>query len=132
MAKKKVRRIKPKGIDRSVAYYAKNDDLKLDTKVSGHEVLITRVSHDGKRAYVKTITSLEGPSETGKKRSFKSSNKDLIKDLHDGKIIVIPKTHLKTPKLSGVYMKGIWVDINKLQKSRWKTKFPKAYRKIIK
>lgn len=118
-------------INRNKAYYVKNSDLGLDAKVPGHEVLISRFSKDRKKVYVQTITSLESqPSKSGI-RSFKSSKKDLVKELHDGNIIIIPKQYIKTPKLSGVYKRGIWVDVNKLQPSKFKTPYPKPYRRIL-
>ena len=118
-------------INKNKTYYVKNSDLGLDTKVPGHEVLISKISRDKKRVYVQTITSLEGqPSKDGT-RSLKSSRKNIIEEIHNGDIIVIPKEYLKTPKLSGVYKQGIWVDIDKLQPSKFNTQYPKIYRKIL-
>ena len=90
-------------------YYVANIDLKLDYKVPGHDVLVVKESKDKKRVKVKTITSLESASKQGDKRKIKSSKKDLIQMIHDGEIIVIPKKYLNTPRLSGVYTKGIWL-----------------------
>lgn len=112
-------------------YYLSNEDLGLDDSVPGHEVVTIKWNKNHSKVKVKTITSLESPSKPGEKRKFKSTKRDLVKEIYDGIIIVIPNQDLNTPKLSGVYTKGIWVDKEKLQKNKYDTKFPKRYKKII-
>lgn len=112
-------------------YYVFNKDLGLDDKVLGHEVLVVKKSKDGKRVKVKTITSLESASKKGEKRKLKNTKKDLISLLYNGEIIVIPNKYLNTPKLSGIYIKGIWVETKKLIKSKYDTKISRKYLTII-
>ena len=112
-------------------YYAKNEDLGLANETFGHEVITIKWSNDHKRIKVKTITSIEGNSKTGEKRRFKSSGKDIVQLIHDGDIIVLPKKYLNTPKLSGVYTKGIWIDKNKLIETKYDTKVSKKCFEII-
>ena len=112
-------------------YYAKNIDLGLSNETFGHEVITIKWSRNHKKIKVKTITSLEGNSKSGEKRRFKSSNKDIVKLIHDGDIIVLPKKYLNTPKLSGVYTKGIWIDKDKLMETKYDTKISKKCFAII-
>lgn len=112
-------------------YYVSNRDLGLDGSVPGHQVIVVRKSKKRKMVKVKTITSLESPSKSGEKRKLKSSKNDLIKLFYDGDIIVIPNKYLNTPKLSGVYTKGIWVPEKCLQEVKYPTKISKKYLSII-
>ena len=97
------------------AYYVSNKKLKLSDNVPGHQVLVTKISKNKKKVKVKTLTSLESPSKPGEKRKFKSTKRDLVEDLHEGRIIVIPKKDLNTPKLTGIFTKGIWINAKDLQ-----------------
>ena len=112
-------------------YYVKNQDLGLSNETLGHEVLTVKWSKDRKRIKVKTITSIEWNRRVGQKRKFKSTNKDIIQLIHDGEIIVIPQKYLNTPKLSGVFTKGIWVDKDKLMETKYDTKVSAKYFDII-
>ena len=112
-------------------YYVANKDLGLDDGVPGHEVIIVKISKDRTKVKVKTITSIERPNKEGEKRKFKNTKRDLVSDLHSGLIIVVPHKYLNTPKLSGVYTKGIWIKIDKLKPNKYGTKLSKKYREII-
>lgn len=120
-----------KRISFNKTYYVSNKDLKLDDGVPGHEVIVVRISKDKRRVKVKTITSVESPSKPGEKRKFKSTKRDLVSDLYNGTIILIPKKYLNTPKLSGVYTRGIWISRSKLKENKYKTKLSKKYRDIV-
>ena len=120
-----------KNIDLYKTYYVDNCDLMLGDTAPGHEVIIVKISKNKKRVKVKTITSLESPSNHNEKRKFKNTKRDLVQELYDGKIIVIPNKYLNMPKLSGIYTKGIWISINKLKENKYNTRFPKEYLKII-
>lgn len=113
------------------AYYVSNKKLKLSDNVPGHQVLVTKISKNKKKVKVKTLTSLESPSKPGEKRKFKSTKRDLVEDLHEGRIIVIPKKDLNTPKLTGIFTKGIWINAKDLQKNHHPTKISKRYKRII-
>lgn len=119
-------------INLNSAYYVSNEKLNLNDDVPGHQVIVTRLSRNRKKAEVKTLTSLESPSKPGEKRKFKSTKKDLVEDLHEGRIIVVPKKDLNTPKLTGIFTKGIWIDTKDLQENRYPTKISKRYKKLIK
>ena len=112
-------------------YYARNVDLGLNDGTPGHEVLTIKWNKSKTKVLVKTITSLEGNTKEGEKRIFKNSKKDLIGDIYNGRIIVIPNKDLNTPKLSGVYTKGIWIKVDKLLSNKYNTKFPVRFKKII-
>lgn len=112
-------------------YYVSNSDLGLDGSVPGHQVIVVRKSKKRKMVKIKTITSLESPSKNGEKRKLKSSKLDLIKLFYDGEIIVIPNKYLNTPKLSGVYTKGIWIPESCLKENKFSTKISKKYLRII-
>ena len=120
-----------KKISFSKTYYVSNKDLNLGDEAPGHQVIVVKLSKDKKRAKVKTITSLESPTKNGEKRKFKSSKRDLVSDLYNGVIIAIPKKYLDTPKLSGVFTKGIWVKRDKLKPNKYNTKVPRIVRKLI-
>lgn len=109
-------------------YYVKNEDLGLENETFGHEVITVKWSKDHKRIKVKTITSIEANRKSGEKRKFKTTGKDIVQLIHDGNIIVLPKKYLNTPKLSGIYTKGIWVDKRKLIETKYNTKVsPKCF-----
>ena len=112
-------------------YYVKNKDLGFEDSVPGHEIILVKRSKNKSRVKVKTITSIEGNHKPGQKRRLKNSNKDIIELVYEGEIIVIPKKDLNTPKLSGVFKKGIWIESNKLMESKYDTRISKRYIKII-
>ena len=112
-------------------YFVKNEDLGLCNESFGHEVLTVKWSKDRKRIKVKTITSIEGNAKNGERRRLKSSKKDIIQLIHDGEIIVIPRRYLNTPKLSGIFTRGIWIDKNKLIEDKYNTRVSSKYYEII-
>ena len=112
-------------------YYVTNEKLKLSEGVPGHQVIVTKLSKNRKRAKVKTLTSLESTSKPGTKRKFKNTKRDLVDDLYEGRIIVIPNKDLNSPKLTGVFTKGIWINVKDLHRNKYQAKISKRYKKVI-
>ena len=120
-----------KKISFNKTYFVSNKDLKLDDGAPGHQVVVVKISKNKKRVKVKTITSIESSSKLGEKRKFKNTKKDLVSSMYDGTIIVIPNKYLNTPKLSGIYTKGIWISRCKLKDNKYNARLSKKYRDII-
>ena len=114
-------------------YYVTDVDLGIDSEVGGHDVFVIKFSKDRKRVKVKTVTSIERNGLENGQRVFKKNKKHINypEAIHNGLIIVIPKTDLQTERLSGINNKGIWVNKCKLLKSKYTLKYPKRYHSII-
>ena len=127
---------KPRKIVMHGCYSASNRDLGIKDKsgriMNGyHDVFVVSKATKEGFVKVKTITSIESPSKLGEKRKFKNTKKDLVSSMYDGTIIVIPNKYLNTPKLSGIYTKGIWISRCKLKDNKYNTRLSKKYRDII-
>ena len=114
-------------------YFVRDKDLKIDTETFGHDVFVVKFSKDKKKVKVKTITSIEKNNLENGQRVFKKNKKNINypQAIHDGQIIVMPKQDLNTSRLSGVNNKGIWINKNKLRKSKFNIKYPKRFNNII-
>ena len=114
-------------------YFVKDKDLGIVTETFGHDVFVIRISKNKKRVKVKTITSIEKNGLENGQRVFKKNKKHInyLEAIHNGTIIVMPKTDLQTERLSGVNNNGIWISVNKLLKSKYSLKYPNRYNGII-
>lgn len=124
---------RPKKIVLHGCYFVKDKDLKIATETFGHDVFVVKISKNKKKVKVKTITSIEKWKPENGQRVFKKNKKhtNYVESIHNGEIIVISKKDLRTERLSGVYNKGIWVNKNKLYKSKFSVKYPRRYNHII-
>ena len=124
---------KPKRIVIHGCYSALNSDLGIRDRKGNlmqgeHDVFVVKISNDGKRVKVKTITSLENIRKDGT-RSFHAQSLDAVRN---GDIIPIPIKKLNSTKLSGINIKGFWISKSKLRKPKRNFKYPSEYNNIIK
>ena len=130
----KINKANPKPIIRlHGCYFVLDKDLKIDTDTFGHDVFVVKISKNKKMVKVKTVTSIERNAEENGVRVFKKNkkNNNYVEKLFSGEIIVIPKKYLNTTRLSGIVTKGIWIQKNKLKKSKFNLKWPKPFEHII-
>ena len=89
-------------IKKNEIYYASNEDLKIrDSQGNiipgGHNVIVTSVNNKKGTCRVKTITSLE--EKVNGQWKFKQNK---LRDVREGKILVVPKNQIRTHHLSGI------------------------------
>lgn len=124
---------KPKKVVLHGSYYVTDKDLGIDSEVGGHDVFVIRFNKKRNRVKVKTVTSVERNGLENGQRVFKKNKKHInyVDAIHSGRIIVMPKRDLNTDKLSGINNRGIWINKNKLKKSKYNLKYPRRYHLLI-
>lgn len=118
-------------IKKNEIYYASNEDLKIrDSQGNiipgGHNVIVTSVNNKKGTCRVKTITSLE--EKVNGQWKFKQNK---LRDVREGKILVVPKNQIRTHHLSGINHSSKSLKQSKLRNNTTSSKFPKRYEKLI-
>lgn len=111
-------------------YQASDKDLRINgnNPNSQHNVIITSIDKKRKTARVKTITSLE----TRRNGVWYFKNYKLY-DVRNGNILIIPKSQLKSSRLSGINHNSKVISLKKLhyKQPNDRTKYPNRYNDLI-
>lgn len=110
-------------------YHVHNADLGLDDAKMTHECFVIKISKKNNKSKVVIITSLETYKAKTNQYSFKNWK---LNDLKLGNIIPVPINQINTTFYSGIFVKGIWVENGKIEKSNKNYKFPYKYKKLLK